>query len=51
MTAVQPADITAEQQLGDAFLAAKQITTKVDVAKITDSILPAGYDSSTRSGG
>ena len=46
ITPVLPSDIAAEQQLGDAFLQAGQITTKVDVASIVANILPAGYDSS-----
>lgn len=46
VTPVEPSDITAEQQLSDAFLEAGQITAKVDIPSITDSILPAGYDSS-----
>lgn len=46
VTAVEPSDITAEQQLGDAFLQAGQINKKVDVSSITDNLLPAGYDSS-----
>ncbi|WP_370128151.1 aliphatic sulfonate ABC transporter substrate-binding protein [Streptacidiphilus sp. EB103A] len=46
VTAVEPADVTLEQQLGDAFLEAGQITKKVDVQSITDNLLPAGYDSS-----
>ncbi|TDT98126.1 sulfonate transport system substrate-binding protein [Streptomyces sp. 846.5] len=46
VTPVEAADIAAEQQLGDAFLEAKQITKKVDVQSITDNLLPAGYDSS-----
>ena len=46
ITPVLPSDIAAEQQLGDAFLRAGQITTKVDVASIVANILPAGYDSS-----
>ncbi|MHA6764900.1 aliphatic sulfonate ABC transporter substrate-binding protein [Streptacidiphilus sp. PAMC 29251] len=46
VTPVEPADITAEQQLGDAFLEAGQISKKVDVTTITDNLLPAGYDSS-----
>jgi len=45
MTPVDHADIAAEQQLGDAFLAAGQIDRKVDVAAITDNLLPSGYDS------
>jgi sulfonate transport system substrate-binding protein len=47
VTAVLPSDITAEQQLSDAFLAAGQITKQVEVSSIVESILPAGYDSST----
>lgn len=46
VTPVEASDIAAEQQLGDAFFEAGQITKKVDVASITDSLLPAGYDSS-----
>ncbi|SHM90330.1 aliphatic sulfonate ABC transporter substrate-binding protein [Actinacidiphila paucisporea] len=46
VTPVEPADITAEQKLSDAFLEAGQITKKVDVATVTDSLLPAGFDSS-----
>jgi sulfonate transport system substrate-binding protein len=46
VTPVEKSDITAEQKLGDAFLEAGQISKKVDVSTIVDSILPAGYDSS-----
>ncbi|WP_405718570.1 aliphatic sulfonate ABC transporter substrate-binding protein [Streptomyces sp. NBC_01537] len=46
VTPVEASDIAAEQKLGDAFFEAGQITKKVDVASITDSLLPAGYDSS-----
>ena len=46
VTAVQPADITLEQQLSNNFFAAGQISKQVDVASIIDGILPAGYDSS-----
>lgn len=46
VTPVEPSDIAAEQQLGDAFLAAGQITKKVDVSLLVENILPAGYDSS-----
>jgi sulfonate transport system substrate-binding protein len=46
VTPVEPSDIAAEQQLGDAFLQAGQINQKVDVASITDNLLPAGFDSS-----
>ncbi len=51
VTAIGPADIQAEQQLGDAFLAAGQVKKKVDVAQIATNILPADYDSSKTSGG
>ena len=43
---VLPEDIAAEQQLSDAFFEAGEITKKVDVAGITDNLLPAGFDSS-----
>jgi sulfonate transport system substrate-binding protein len=46
VTPVEKSDITAEQKLGDAFLEAGQISKKVDVSTIVDSVLPAGYDSS-----
>ena len=46
VTGILPEDIAAEQQLSDAFLAAAQITKKVDVTQIVDSILPTGFDSS-----
>ncbi|HEX4790709.1 MAG TPA: aliphatic sulfonate ABC transporter substrate-binding protein [Actinospica sp.] len=46
VTAVLPSDVTAEQRLSDAFLAAGQIGKQVDVSSIIESILPAGYDSS-----
>lgn len=46
VTPVEPSDIAAEQRLGDAFRQAGQISKNVDVRSITDSILPAGYDSS-----
>jgi sulfonate transport system substrate-binding protein len=46
VTPVEKSDIAAEQKLGDAFLEAGQISKKVDVSTIVDSILPAGYDSS-----
>lgn len=46
VTAVEPSDITAEQQLSDSFLQAGQITKQVDISSIVDGILPAGYDSS-----
>ena len=46
VTPVEPADITAEQKLGDAFFDAGQIGKKVDIAPIVDNLLPAGFDSS-----
>jgi sulfonate transport system substrate-binding protein len=46
VTAVEPSDITAEQQLSDAFFGAGQITKQVGISSIVDNILPAGYDSS-----
>lgn len=46
---VLPEDIKAEQQLSDAFFEAGEITKQVDVASITDNLLPAGFDSSTLS--
>jgi sulfonate transport system substrate-binding protein len=45
ITAVQPADIKAEQDLGDAFFEAGEITKKVDVTQLTDNLLPADFDS------
>lgn len=46
VTPVEPSDITAEQQLSDAFLSAGQISEKVDIPSIVQNILPAGFDSS-----
>ncbi len=46
VTAVQPADIKAEQDLSDAFFEAGEITKKVDVTELTDNLLPADFDSS-----
>ena len=46
VTPVEPSDITAEQQLSDAFLNAGQITKQVDISSIVENILPAGFDSS-----
>jgi len=45
VTAVEPSDIAAEQQLSDAFLEADQITKPVTVSTIVDSILPVGFNS------
>jgi len=46
VTAVEQSDREAEQQLADAFLGAGEITKKVDVSTIVDSILPVDFDSS-----
>jgi sulfonate transport system substrate-binding protein len=46
VTAVLPSDVTAEQQPGDAFPEAGQITKGVDISSTVDNILPAGFDSS-----
>ncbi|OBF33629.1 aliphatic sulfonate ABC transporter substrate-binding protein [Mycobacterium sp. ACS1612] len=45
VTQVLPEDIKAEQDLSDAFFEAGEITKKVDVAEITDNLLPYGFDS------
>jgi sulfonate transport system substrate-binding protein len=45
VTQVLPEDIKAEQDLSDAFFQAGEITKKVDVAEITDNLLPDGFDS------
>jgi sulfonate transport system substrate-binding protein len=45
VTPVEASDITAEQQLGDAFLRAGQISKKVDVPSIVQNILPTGFNS------
>jgi len=42
---VEAADVLAEQQLADAFLEADQIKTAVNIAGISQNVLPAGYDS------
>jgi sulfonate transport system substrate-binding protein len=47
VTPVETEDTQAEQTLSDSFLEAGQISKKVDFAGIVDSILPAGFDSST----
>jgi sulfonate transport system substrate-binding protein len=46
VTPVEASDITAEQQLGNVFLEAGQISKQVDVSSIVENILPAGFDSS-----
>ena len=42
---VLPEDIKREQELSDAFLEAGEIKKQVDVATITDNLLPDGFDS------
>ena len=49
VTQVLPEDIKAEQDLSDAFLQAGEIKKPVDVAGITDNLLPDGFDSSQSS--
>lgn len=44
VTRVLPEDIAAEQALSDAFFEAGEIDKKVDVAEITDNLLPDGFD-------
>jgi sulfonate transport system substrate-binding protein len=42
---VAPSDIQAEQELADAFRQAGQIAKTVDIAGISQNVLPAGYNS------
>ena len=42
---VAPSDVQAEQTLADAFLQAGQIKKAVNIASISQNVLPAGYDS------
>jgi sulfonate transport system substrate-binding protein len=42
---VAPSDVRAEQELADAFLQAGQISKTVNIAGISQNVLPAGYDS------
>ncbi len=42
---VAPSDVRAEQELADAFLQAGQITKTVNIAGISQNVLPAGYNS------
>jgi sulfonate transport system substrate-binding protein len=42
---VVASDVQAEQALSDAFLQAGQIKKKVDIAQITQNVLPDGYNS------
>lgn len=43
-------DVQAEQTLADAFLQAGQIKKAVNIASISQNVLPAGYDSMQTSG-
>ena len=47
---VAASDVQAEQTLADAFLQAGQIKKAVDIAGISQNILPVGYDSMQTSG-
>jgi sulfonate transport system substrate-binding protein len=47
---VGASDVQAEQTLADAFLQAGQIKKAVDIAGISQNILPVGYDSMQTSG-
>ncbi|MGH3645082.1 MAG: ABC transporter substrate-binding protein [Mycobacterium sp.] len=49
VTQVLPEDIKAEQDLSDAFLEAGEIKKPVDVTKLTDNLLPDGFDSTQSS--
>jgi len=42
---VAPSDVQAEQTLASAFLQAGQIKKAVNIASISQNVLPAGYDS------
>lgn len=42
---VEATDVQAEQALADAFLQAGQIKTAVNIAQISQNVLPAGYNS------
>jgi sulfonate transport system substrate-binding protein len=46
VTQVLPDDVAAEQALSDAFFEAGEIKKHVDVAAVTDNLLPNGFDSS-----
>jgi sulfonate transport system substrate-binding protein len=41
---VTPEDIKAEQELSDAFFESGELPKRVDVAAITDNLLPDGFD-------
>jgi sulfonate transport system substrate-binding protein len=43
-TAVQPADVAAEQKLSDNFFNAGEIDAKVDFSKVVTNILPQNYN-------
>jgi len=45
VAAVALSDVQAEQTLADAFLQAGQINKAVNIASISQNVLPAGYDS------
>jgi sulfonate transport system substrate-binding protein len=49
VTQVLPEDVKAEQALSDAFLEAGEVKKPVDVAAITDNLLPDGFDSTQTS--
>jgi sulfonate transport system substrate-binding protein len=47
---VATSDVQAEQALADAFLQADQIKKAVNIASISQNVLPAGYDSMNTAG-
>jgi len=47
---VAPSDVQAEQTLANAFLQADQIRKAVNIASISQNVLPAGYDSMQTAG-
>jgi sulfonate transport system substrate-binding protein len=47
---VATSDVQAEQSLADAFLQADQIKKAVNIASISQNVLPAGYDSMNTAG-
>ena len=47
---VATSDVRAEQELADAFLQAGQISKAVNIAQISQNVLPAGYNSMHTSG-
>jgi sulfonate transport system substrate-binding protein len=50
ITPITQTDINAEQALASAFISAGQITAHVNVASITENILPAGFNSEEQLG-